>query len=410
VSSRIRLAISYIRQREPVSARLQLISLLKDRPGNADAWFLLAHLSSDRERKLALLQKAIALQPDHPYARKELSKLKRSSPVHLDTSSSGFSHNDKGVSQEQVLESIISKAPSEPTFLIDEMVDSWLRTLTYTERYVINGHYSLEGEMLTSESVNRAIRSNVYSNSVEEIRQSALAKLRESRSRTVIAPLSRLVSSSGHQRDATNFLDGILVKLVRTIDTTKYNLHGVVRLLLDVEDEIRAPLVDSLSAVESEGKLTVSASHLRQTTPSEDAKPGPAIPQQQYSRSGPIESRAETTSLSQKLPYKVDWTLVHTGNEGELSEPPDLTEIFFEDVKRLPIISNRNQQFWLGAQLKAPERLGNLQQPCTRHVLAEAITSCYARIIEICAEIEFRPPLLVSWLGNNDRFVATSTP
>ncbi len=63
-----------IKDGDHVQALELLRTELRDHP-TADAWFLAAHLASSRERKIAFLEKALALDPLHERSYQALEKL-----------------------------------------------------------------------------------------------------------------------------------------------------------------------------------------------------------------------------------------------------------------------------------------------------------------------------------------------
>lgn len=107
--------------------------------------------------------------------------------------------------------------------------------------------------------------------------------------------------------------------------------------------------------------------------------------------------RSHQTSVG-RLPYPVGWSLADTGKEGRLMPAPDLAEIFFWDVKRLPIISNKSQQLWLGAQLQAVARLRAIQQPRMVAELAQAIVHSCHNLIGLSSRLEIQPPRIETWI------------
>jgi hypothetical protein len=256
VSSRIKQAVAYIRQGDGVAARLELLTLLKEDPKNADGWVLLAHLTNDRERKIAWLEKAIALEPDHVQALKQLSKVRTQSPNNREPVSNSLP--PARAESEQEMESPSESQASNSTLLIDDLVERWLRALSYTEFYVIKLLYGLEGETFSAESAKRIIGSTIRFSSIEDVQRAALSKLRESEPSALISPLRMLMNVVVREKGSAQDLDRVLPDIRRSVDTTKYELAGVMKLLLDVEPEsiLSQKLTGDLVSVSSTAKVS----------------------------------------------------------------------------------------------------------------------------------------------------------
>lgn len=121
-----------------------------------------------------------------------------------------------------------------------------------------------------------------------------------------------------------------------------------------------------------------------------------------------LKPAAHSTTLSAGLSEaewkQIAWELVEERLECELHEPveddlPDLVRLFFDDVKQLPIISNKSQQFWLGAHLLAPMQLQKLERPLSAAELVETIVNYDATLEELCTSNGIRPPRIGSWIG-----------
>lgn len=56
-------------------AQSLLTQLINEKPDDANAWFLLGHIVDSRDRQLLYLQKALALDPTNPIARKQVAQL-----------------------------------------------------------------------------------------------------------------------------------------------------------------------------------------------------------------------------------------------------------------------------------------------------------------------------------------------
>jgi hypothetical protein len=72
-------AVAAARQKDFVSARVLLKQLLKQEPDNLNAWLLGAHVVESREDTIRCYERVLRLDPNHAYARQELSKLQDAS-------------------------------------------------------------------------------------------------------------------------------------------------------------------------------------------------------------------------------------------------------------------------------------------------------------------------------------------
>lgn len=167
------------------------------------------------------------------------------------------------------------------------------------------------------------------------------------------------------------------------------------RLLAKQNGEKSANGLEELILSDEQSTRPVSAAAI--TSPSLEPQTERPLPQDREPAFIHACSPHQTTEA--RLPYTVDWTLEDTGAEDHVLPPPDLVEIFFEDVKRLPIISNKSQQFWIGAQLQAPARLQTLPYPRTTAELAQTLVHTHANLMDMSARLEIHPPRIEAWIG-----------
>jgi hypothetical protein len=73
-------AVSAVRSGQHKEAQYLLTQLLKDDPGDAQAWFLLSQLVDSDQRRLSYLKRVIALEPDHELALQQLAEAEAVEP------------------------------------------------------------------------------------------------------------------------------------------------------------------------------------------------------------------------------------------------------------------------------------------------------------------------------------------
>lgn len=73
MDEKLQQAIVAARTGDGQTAQALLAQALENDPNNAEAWFLLGNLVESDARQAAYLQKAVALNPDHPQARARLA-------------------------------------------------------------------------------------------------------------------------------------------------------------------------------------------------------------------------------------------------------------------------------------------------------------------------------------------------
>jgi hypothetical protein len=82
-------AFAAIKNGEEEQARVILARMLKDDPDYVPGWVLLSKLAPNRIQKAAFLDKILALDPDHNYARQEMEALGAGADVTEEAESSG---------------------------------------------------------------------------------------------------------------------------------------------------------------------------------------------------------------------------------------------------------------------------------------------------------------------------------
>lgn len=75
MNEKLRSALVAARDGDEARARLILVEFLRNEPDNVPAWVLLSKLAETDVQKAAFLRKALALDPDHAYARQALEQL-----------------------------------------------------------------------------------------------------------------------------------------------------------------------------------------------------------------------------------------------------------------------------------------------------------------------------------------------
>lgn len=80
MNEKLQQAIVATRTGQKREAQRLLTEVLKEDPENAQAWFLLSHLVDSKEKQVAYLGKALALDPQHQKAKQRLARLRA---VHL---------------------------------------------------------------------------------------------------------------------------------------------------------------------------------------------------------------------------------------------------------------------------------------------------------------------------------------
>lgn len=80
----LRQAVQALRAGDKLQAKRLIVSILQENPANADAWFLTAFLTEDRDKKIQALEKAITFNPQHAKARDLLARLNPVSEDPLD--------------------------------------------------------------------------------------------------------------------------------------------------------------------------------------------------------------------------------------------------------------------------------------------------------------------------------------
>lgn len=68
-------ALAAIKAKDAEGAKMILARLLQDEPDNVPAWLLMSRMAETDVQKAAFLRKILAIDPDHGYARRELSAL-----------------------------------------------------------------------------------------------------------------------------------------------------------------------------------------------------------------------------------------------------------------------------------------------------------------------------------------------
>jgi hypothetical protein len=76
-SDELKLAASFIRDRQPEAARRLLIPYVKANPQDANAWLLLSYVLDDQERQIDCVKRALQLAPGSTQAQKRLQLLRR---------------------------------------------------------------------------------------------------------------------------------------------------------------------------------------------------------------------------------------------------------------------------------------------------------------------------------------------
>lgn len=72
---RLQQALLATRSGEPETAQILLSDLIRDNPGETNAWFMLSYLVDKPERQARYLQQVLALDPEHTLAQEHLQRL-----------------------------------------------------------------------------------------------------------------------------------------------------------------------------------------------------------------------------------------------------------------------------------------------------------------------------------------------
>jgi hypothetical protein len=73
-------ALAAVKAGDEAQARVHLAQLLQEDPDNVAGWVLLSKLSANTMQKITCLRKVLDVDPDHAYARRELSRLEAAPP------------------------------------------------------------------------------------------------------------------------------------------------------------------------------------------------------------------------------------------------------------------------------------------------------------------------------------------
>ncbi|MEJ2751030.1 MAG: hypothetical protein P8183_24460 [Anaerolineae bacterium] len=79
MNEKLQQAITAVRNGQENEAQLLLTQVLKEDPQETQAWFLLSTLVDSEQKKKAYLGKVLALDPDHPMAKKMLARFQEES-------------------------------------------------------------------------------------------------------------------------------------------------------------------------------------------------------------------------------------------------------------------------------------------------------------------------------------------
>lgn len=114
-----------------------------------------------------------------------------------------------------------------------------------------------------------------------------------------------------------------------------------------------------------------------------------------------IKPKGATTTLKQTncLWHSVDQ------EEDRLLTPPNITKLLFDDIAKLPIVTNPHQEIWLGVQLKASQCLTTIlasqksksKQTDYRLILSQHLFDSWNQLEQSCYSLEIPSPRMEAW-------------